>query len=240
MVGRQDLGETDRIVRMLSPWRGRVSVVARHARGARSRWSALDVGVGVRFSSREARGGLEPLVTAEVRDPRVRVRTRLETLALAAYACDAAGALAREGEPEPRLYGLLETLLVLLDALDDVPPPSLRPAFEAKLLTFAGVAPVLDRCTACAEPLDGTARFVPHGGGMRHARCLREEDGAALVVSPAWAQAVEALRRATLRDGLELEVPAGPVSALSHAVAAHLGRELPSRAVLDALIGTPP
>lgn len=239
VLGRQDLGETDRIVRLLSPWRGRVSVVARHARGPRSRWSGLDVGVGVRFSSREARGGLEPLVTAEVRDPRVRVRTRLETLALAAYACDAAGALAREGEAEPRLYGLLETLLVLLDALDDVPPSSLRLAFEAKLLTFAGIAPVLTRCTACVEPLDGTARFVPHGGGMRHARCLRDEDGSALLVSLPWALAVESLRRVPLREGLDLSLPSGPTTALSHAVAAHLGRELPSRAVLDALIETP-
>jgi DNA repair protein RecO (recombination protein O) len=239
VVGRFDLGERDRVLRVLSPARGRVGLVARGARGARSRWAGLDIGVGVRFVARRARdaGGLEALLQAEVRDPRVRVRGQLDALALAAYGCEIAGALAREGQAEPRLYGLLETLLLLLDALDGAPGPALRSSFEAKALTFAGVAPLFDRCARCGGALgDEALRFAPGGGGVLHRRCLRDEDGAAVACTVAWCTALEALRRAPMRDAAAGALPPGPPTALGDAIAAHLGWMPGSRAMLDALI----
>jgi len=243
VVGRFDLGERDRVLRILAPGRGRVGVVARGARGARSRWAGLDIGAGVRFVSRRAReaSGLETLLSAEVRDPRVRVRGQLDALALAAYGCEVASALAREGQPEPRLYGVLETLLLLLDAIEGAPAPGLRAAFEAKALTFAGVAPLLDRCARCGAALGaGALRFAPGGGGVLHLGCLRDEDGAAAACGPEWCAALETLRRAPMRDAVAATLPLGPPTALGDAIAAHLGWMPGSRAMLDALIQAAP
>jgi DNA repair protein RecO len=235
VVGRQDYGESDRIVRVLTPGEGRVSLLARAARAAHSKWSGLDLGTRARIRSRRGRTDLETLVEVEVEDARVSLRSSLARLGLAAYGCEVCGALAREGYPEPRLYGLLETLLLLLDAADADPGDALRAGLEAKALTFAGVAPVLDRCVACGGAPEAEMCFAPGMGGLVHLRCQPSE-GTRRYVTAAHAAALEAARRAPLRDLLDVTLPPGPPDVLHEAIAAHLGRALPSRAVLEALL----
>ncbi len=235
VVGRQDLGENDRIFRFLTPTTGRLSAVGHGARAARSRWTGLDIGTRARIASRPGRGDLERLVSVEVDDPRIRLRNGLGRLALAVYACELCGALAREGHAETRLYGLLDTALLLLDATDGDPAPAFCAALEGKALTFAGIAPVLDRCVACADVLEENMAFAPGAGGLVHARCAVDA-GATWPVSSAVAAALEAARRAPLRDSLDLGLPPGPADVLSRAVTAHLGRPLASRVVLEALL----
>ncbi len=234
MVGRHDYGDADRIVRLLTPGEGRVGLLARGARSERSRWAVLDLGARVRVRSRPGRGDLEPVAEVEVLDARVRLRGALGPLALAAYACELCGALAREGQGEPRLFGLLETALLLLDATDADPGAAFRAALEAKALTFAGVAPVLDRCVGCGDPVEETMIFAPGAGGLVHRRCAPAE-GTMRAVPASFAAALEAARRAPLRDVLDAPLPPGPVDLLHDAIAAHLGRALASRVVLDAL-----
>jgi DNA repair protein RecO (recombination protein O) len=235
VVGRQDYGESDRIVRVLTPDEGRVSLLARGARSDRSKWSGLDLATRAHIRSRRGRTDLETLVEVEVADPRVGIRRSLERLALAAYACELCGALAREGYPEPRLYGLLEMMLLVLDAASTDPGDALRAGLEAKALTFAGVAPVLDRCVACGGAPEAEMRFAPGVGGLVHLRCA-PTDGTFRHVTAAHAAALESARRAPLRDLLDVVLPPGPPDVLHEAVAAHLGRALASRAVLDALL----
>jgi DNA repair protein RecO (recombination protein O) len=235
VVGRMDLGETDRIVRLLTPGDGRVSVVAHGARGARSRWTGLDIGTRARFASRPGRRDLETLAEVTVEDARLHLRSSLGRLALAAYACELCGSLAREGQPEPRLYGLLETALLVLDAADADPGEGFRAALEAKALTFAGVAPVLDRCVACGRAPTRDMVFSTAAGGLLHPGCTGD-DVQGVAVTAEYAAALEAVRRAPLRDTLDLALPPGPPALLHEAIAAHLGRPLASRAVLDALL----
>lgn len=235
VVGRHDFAEADRIVRLLTPDQGRVGVLARGARQERSRWAVLDLGSRVRVRTRPGKGDLEPLVEVEVLDARVHLRSGLGRLALAVYACELCGALAREDHGEPRLFGLLETALLLLDATDADPGPAFRAALEAKALTFAGVAPVLDRCVACAEPIEPRMAFSPGAGGLVHPRCAPAGE-LFPDVPAAHAAALEAARRAPLRDVLDAPLPPGPPGLLYACVAAHLGRPLPSHAVLDALL----
>jgi recombinational DNA repair protein (RecF pathway) len=171
----------------------------------------------------------------EVEDGRARLRNSFARLTLAAYFCEVAGSLAREDHAEPRLYGLLETALLVLDAVDTDPASALRAGFEAKALTFAGIAPVLDRCVACSRAPDADLWFSPAGGGVFHVGCLPAGDASAVAVSPAFAQALEAARRAPLASLVDTALPPGPIDALSDCVAVHLGRPLQSRALLDAL-----
>jgi recombinational DNA repair protein (RecF pathway) len=128
----------------------------------------------------------------------------------------------------------LETSLLLLDATEDDPGPAFRLVLEAKALTFAGLAPVLDRCVGCSDPLDASMVFAPGAGGLFHRRCVAA-DGGARPVDAAFTLAVEAGRRAPLREALDADLPPGPRALLYEAVAAHLGRPLASWAVLDTL-----
>ena len=235
VVGRLDYGESDRIVRLLTPSEGRIAVMARGARSARSRWAGMDIGAKVRFGAREGRGGMPQLVTVEVDDPHIRLRDALGRLALASYACEVCASLAREHHPEPRLFGLLETTLLLLDACDADPGVAFRVGLEGKAFTFAGIGPVLDRCVRCGGAPEPVMYFLPAGGGLRHARCREEEEGHAIPMSAAFAAALEAARRAPLRDSLDLALPPGPTDVLAIAVTAHTGRPLAAKAVLDTL-----
>jgi DNA repair protein RecO (recombination protein O) len=236
VTGRQDLGESDRIFRILSPTAGKLGVFARGARGPRSRWAVLDVGVRANLEVRPGRsGGLATLAAAEVVEARVHLRRGFETLALAVYACEIVGGLAREHHAEPTMYGFLETTLLLLDAMDGPPASGFRLGLESKALTYAGLAPIFTRCVVCGEAVEPRMELLV--SGVRHVHCATEDQGISLPVSGAWAAAAEQARRTPLRELVDHEAPAGPLGGLAAVLEAHLGRPLGARALLDAEIG---
>ncbi len=154
MVGSVDYAEADRIVRLLSPSHGRLSVLARGARRSKRRFAgALEPGNRIAAVLRPGRGELWHLDGATLLDGRLHARDHLERIALLLYACELCGGLSREQHPEARLYGLLDMALTLIDGVSEPPSALFRIALEAKALTFAGLLPTLDRCAACGEPL---------------------------------------------------------------------------------------
>lgn len=92
----------------------------------------------------------------------------------ASFVLELTGKALPEGMPQPRLFSLLLNYLAQLEkrqrALE-----TLTLAYEIKLLSLLGVAPVLDRCSCCgaAGPLAGFS--VPEGG-MICATCQREKN----------------------------------------------------------------
>lgn len=233
VLSGMDYGERDRIVRLLLPDLGRISALARRARSDRRRFgAALDTGNLVEVRVRPGRGDLWTLEGARLTDGREGTRSDLVRLTLLAYACELCGGLAREEHAEPRLYGLLDMALVLLDAMTQPPGDAFRVGLEAKALTFAGLAPSLARCAHCGEPLEPRMRFHAAGAGAAHPRCDRH----GVPVSATWLEAVERARRTPLRSLIDEPVPEGPAWALSDAIQAHLGRALRSREVLGSLL----
>lgn len=110
MVGHVDYGERDRIVRLLCPDHGRISALARGARGSTRRFAgALDLGNRVEAMLRPGAGELWHLQEASLLRGVEGLRSDLGRLSLMAYACELCAALAREHHPEPRLFGLLDT-----------------------------------------------------------------------------------------------------------------------------------
>jgi hypothetical protein len=55
-------------------------------------------------------------------------------------------------------------------------------------------------------------------------------------VDLAWLEALERARRTPLKDLVDTNLPPGPRSLLAETIEAHLGRELRSRSVLQALL----
>lgn len=229
VVARHDVGENDRVLRLLVAEEGRVGAFLR---AARKKAPAAGVGSRVRVTLRASRGELETVAAIEVEDPRLGLGRDPLPLAVAAYACELAGSLAQPGHAEPRLYGLLETALLVLDAATGDPGEAFVAALELKALHCAGFRPVLDRCASCGEGLDDAPQFSPRHGGAVHARCGDRE---AVPASPGLLAALDAALHAPLASLVDAPLPRGPRDLGYRAVGFHLGRALRSRAVLDAL-----
>lgn len=254
-----DYGDHDRIVRFLTPDKGRVAALARRARARQPRFGgALDVGNRTAVTLHAGRGSLWFLNGAKLEDGRAGAHQDLTLLSLMAYACELCGSLAREDSPEPRLYGLLDTAATLLDAMTAPPGAAFRVGLEAKALTFAGFTPVLTRCAVCGDGLEGAGSeglgseglgsegghprggqreplsFNAAAGGAVHSRC--EAQGSR--VSLAWLHAIEDARRTPLRGLVDRALPPGPAWALAEAAETQLGRALKSRKVVASLLLT--
>jgi DNA repair protein RecO (recombination protein O) len=195
VVGRSDLGESDRIIRLLTETHGRVSAVARGARRSKKRFAgSLDPGTRLTVTLRKGRGELATLTQATVRRAPNRARTDLYRIAAMLYGCELTAALAPEGGEAERLYRLLD---VWLDVLEDVQTvgTAAQIALEPTALTYAGLCPALVHCAVCGEPMVLDGHFDDDAGGALHPWC-----GVGRRVSLSWLQSVETLRRTPLRD----------------------------------------
>lgn len=196
VVGGVNVGETHRIVRLLTAEEGRVALFARGARASKRRWAGLlEPGTVLHVERARGRGSLAALASADpIHLPR-HARAELERIALLAYSCELCAALAPEGEAAVKLERLLEVCLLVLEG-EPTPGVRTRLALEAKALTFAGIAPALVRCATCGAALDddgGLARFDAESGGAIHPRC-----GSGQHVSVADLAVLEELRRTPL------------------------------------------
>lgn len=237
VLGGVDYGDADRIVHLLTAEHGRVDGLARGLRRSKRRFGGgLEAGCRVRLMARPGRGELWHLDSSELEEGRAHLRGDLGRLALALYAVEWVGGLARAEHPEPRLFGLLDVALTVLDGIEAAPGPLFRLGLELKALTFAGLAPRLGACAVCGEAL---AEPAPAGeglcwavgaGGVVHRRC-----GGGEPVDLAYVGALEHARRTPLLELVDTPCPPGPRWIIAEHLAWHTGRELRSRKVLGGL-----
>lgn len=230
VVGTVDLGEADRIVRLLTAEEGRTAVVARGARGSRRRYAgAFELGGRVRVARSRGRGGLPSVIEADVIASADVARSEVERIALLGYGCEICAILAPEDAPAPKHHGLL---VAWLEVLEGAARPGIasRVALEAKALTFSGLTPTLVSCARCGGPIDDPAVFDPESGGALHGRC-----GGGRLVPEAALRELEALRRTPLAETVGRPAPAAPAWLLSDFLRHQAGRALRSRALLEAL-----
>jgi DNA repair protein RecO (recombination protein O) len=203
VLGHVDVGEADRIVRLLCEGEGRVDVMARGARSSRRRFGgALEPGTRVRAVARRGRGALPWLEEVEVRALPRLARSDLDRMLLMHHGCEVIGALAEVGEDVNRELRLLEVWLELLEG-EVAPGEASRVAFEAKALTFAGLAPALRQCASCGRALSDPARFSFEDGGALHAAC-----GAGEPVLAEDLAEIDRLRHTPLAETLGAPAPA--------------------------------
>jgi DNA repair protein RecO len=195
VVGRSDLGESDRIVRLLTAEYGRVDLVAKGARASKRRLAgASEPGTLLRVVRTRGRGSLDVLVTADVLASPRRARESYGRLMLLAYGCEVSGLLAAHGLDAGKGLRLLEVWLELLEG-EPEPTDASRVAFEGKALTFAGLAPALRVCPVCRVALAGECAFDLEAGGGVHLWC-----GTGEVVQAESLARIEALRRLALAE----------------------------------------
>ena len=161
------LGETSRIVVLLTRERGKLRAVARGARGGRPRYrSALEPLSEVRVSL-YGRQGAELLRLGEAELLRSAFRAGEQSLDAALFLSGCAellDAFSPEGEAEDRVYRLALAVIRATEA--GASPALLGRYLEAWLLRLHGLYPPLDRCAACSRALEaGVLRYhrAAHG-----------------------------------------------------------------------------
>jgi len=152
------LGETSKLVVLLTRERGKVRAVARGARGPRSRYrSALEPLSEVQVTLYGRQGAeLYRLGDCELLRSAFLAGSRgLEPALALSYFAELLDGFALEGEAEDAVYRL--ALAVIRAQEGGVPLAVLGRYLEAWLLRLHGVYPPLDRCAACGGGLPAAA-----------------------------------------------------------------------------------
>lgn len=180
--------EADKILTVLTAEKGKLSVIARGARRRGSRLAAASqLLVYSEMTAYQSRDWYM-LTEASTLQLFPGLRTEVERLALASYFAELAETVTQEGEPAEELLPLLLNALYALGELKK-PPGLVKAAYELRLLSLSGFAPMLDRCGRCGAAveggalLDAAAGCVLCGGCGRHAPGLWPLSAAALAAA---------------------------------------------------------
>jgi DNA repair protein RecO (recombination protein O) len=152
------LGETSKVVVLLTRERGKVRAVAKGARGRRSRYqSALEPLSEVRVGLYGRQGAeLYRLGECELLRSAFRAGARgLEEAMALSYFAELIDAFAQEGEAEETVYRLALAVVEAVERGSSV--TALARYLEAWLLRLHGLYPSLDRCAACERELPAGA-----------------------------------------------------------------------------------
>ncbi len=151
----QDLGESDRLVWLLTERHGRLSAVARGARKSRKRFGGdLDLFQLITATvSLRPRGALHSLTDCRANQVYPLLRADVERFATASVFVELVSHLTREGDPDPALFAQTAASLATLAAPGPSPDQSCLAAGLVGLLSTAGFLGDLSACASCGEDL---------------------------------------------------------------------------------------
>jgi DNA repair protein RecO (recombination protein O) len=231
ILHRRDYRETSLLVEAFTVHAGRIGMVARGARRARSPLRGLLEPFTPLLLSWAARGELATLRDAEPTATRRPMPAHVAMMGL--YANELLMRLLHRHDPHPELFAAYDAALTLLR--DGVPPEPVLRVFEKRLLAAIGYGLVLDReaGTGAAIRHDGEYRYVPDRGPLDATRS--GEDWPGVSVSGA---TLLALEREVLSD--DQRVLRETKRLMRTLLGEHLGpRPLRTRVLLEALVTRP-
>lgn len=238
VVKRDELGESDRLITLLTRDQGKLRAVAPGARRSRRRFGGclelfarIDVAIADKGAGRLAR-----LEEAVLLRPHQGISTDLVRIAQASYITELTCALLAERDQAPGSFRLLDGALDALDT-DVLPALELR-AFELGMLGQVGLRPSWDACLVCGACRASSWVFDHAQGGVVCDACAGEQDPRCTEALDQ--QALELLR--ALCGDRSAPVPHGPGAMpaaralLAHIIDSHAGRPMRSRAFLRGLV----
>lgn len=163
-----DYGDADRIVTLLTPEHGKVSVLARAARKSQKRFGgALEACCVLRVEIGDGRGELGRLAQAQLVRAFPGILRDLSKLAVAGAALELVREATAPREPDARVF---ETVVAMLDAVDRAGggAEQVLACFQVRLMAVLGLAPGLDACAECGRRAhEGQAAlFDPQRGSV--------------------------------------------------------------------------
>ena len=213
--------DADKILTVLTPDRGRLSVIARGARRKGSRVAAACQLLAYSEMTLYEKGRWTMLDAADTIELFDGLRQDLTALSLAAYFAELTEAVS-DGSGD--VLPLLLNALYALSALKK-PPQLVKPAFQFRLMALAGYEPMADGCALCGAPQPENPMLdVVHG--VVHCGKCREKGGLSL---PLTASGLAALRYVLYGDPRRLysfSLPPQGLRALNHAADAYVSAQL--------------
>jgi DNA repair protein RecO (recombination protein O) len=176
-----DLGESDRVVHLLTPETGRIAAIAKGARRSVKRFpGTLDFFNQLHVQLERKRGvaQLARLEHARLLRAFHGLREDAGRFALGCYLLELLDRLAPEDGRRGDLAALYRFALDALGAIDALPPePRLRALLELRLLAAVGLRPELARCVRCGNPIQTPrAQFWIAEGGAICASCTNPHE----------------------------------------------------------------
>ena len=222
------LGESDRIIVIITQENGKVRAVAKGVRKTRSKFGGrLEPTSHVALQLFRGKGDLGIFTQAETIDRFQNIRLNPDLFSEASSMLEVIDHVAPDESPDPNRYKML---LGALRTLDKKNSPLLVPAFFLKLLDHEGLAPELGFCIKCSDRDNLTAISISEGGVF----CNKCQRGRSISDSSI------AVMRAILGGGLNKALEVEDVKTVSEidriaseAVEFHLERKIRSRRVMD-------
>ncbi|WP_312939182.1 DNA repair protein RecO [Oscillibacter sp.] len=182
--------ESDKILTVLTPDHGKISVIAKGARRKGCRYAAACQALAYSELTLNRRGDWYYLNEGTTLSLFDGLRADFEALALGFYFAELTEAVSSPEIPAPELLSHLLNGLYALDTLKK-PRRLAKPAFEWRLMCLAGYEPLVDGCAVCGKENPADARLDPVQGVLRCAACGGPGGGGALPLRP---EGVAALR----------------------------------------------
>lgn len=224
------LGESDRIVTLMTQDSGKVRAVAKGVRKTNSRFgSRLEPMSHVQVQLYRGRE-LDIVNQVELVEIATQTRSHLEATTDGLAMCEIVEQMSHDRSPSPHLYRMLVGALRQLNTQYSA---LLLPALQFRLLEVEGVGPCVDHCVVCATTDELVAYDVSAGG----VQCQAHRRGAsvstaalAIMQDLLGGRIAHVLRRTDIATNDEREVVMTARSAMEH----HLERRIRSTSLFEA------
>jgi DNA repair protein RecO (recombination protein O) len=236
----REFGEADVIVHLLTPERGRISLIAKHARRSVRRFpGSLDLFNHLQAEVRpHRRGGMPLLQRARLLSPFLSLREEPARYGLACYLIELLGKLAPEDGAGPEMGTIFDFTVEILTALSvTTPDAGLRVLLELRALDVLGLRPELRRCVRCGSDVAGPGPVAFHvsDGGVVCDKCS-DPQGQSVRVHLGTLRVLEQGLRFPIAELSRLVLPAESLAEAQHLVGRfqryHVGVELRSERFL--------
>ena len=216
--------ETDKILTVLTPQLGRISVIARGARRKNSRIAAASQLLAYSEMTVFQKGNwyfLDEASTLELFDG---VRQDLVLLSLASYFAELTESVTDEGQDAAEIVPLLGNALYALGTLHKE-PRLVKTAYELRLLALSGFEPLCDGCAVCGRTEPEQPRLDVVRGTVHCAAC-KEKGGLSLPLTQGALAALRYILNCPAKKLYSFTLPPQEMALLAHAAEAFAASQL--------------
>ncbi|WP_400164070.1 DNA repair protein RecO [Brevibacillus sp. TJ4] len=232
-----DYGESSKVVTLFTRELGKLAIMARGAKKAKSRIAAVSqlFTHGYYLCKAGPGSGMPDLSQGDVVNSYKAMRLDLSATAYAAYMAELLDRLTHEREANPYLFQLLVHMLQYLNEGRDA--EILCRIFETKMLQVAGISPQLSGCVMCGEQREPYVFSIGQGGLLCPA-CVAS-DPYAIAITPSTWKMLRLFQVFDVERLGEIEVKQATRTQLKHVLRSymdeHLDLRLKSRSFLEQL-----